>query len=302
MKLIIQIPCFNEENTLPYTIKDLPKKIKGIDKIEYLIIDDGSTDNTVKVAESLKVDHIVRLEKNMGLANAFMMGINESLKQGADIIVNTDGDNQYYGLDIEKLVKPIINNEAEIVIGNRQTSKVKDFHIIKKILQKIGSFVVRFISKTNVIDAPCGFRAYSREAALHLNVLSEYTYTLETIIDAGIKKNKIVNINIKTNSKLRQSRLFKNTWSYIKKSTFTIFRIYIMNKPVKTLLIPSLLFFLIGLILIILESNIYWFIFSLFLMIIGLQFLLTYIIVDSLLASRKTSNQILYLLKKEIYK
>ena len=302
MKLIIQIPCFNEENTLPYTINDLPKKIKGIDKIEYLIIDDGSTDNTVKVAESLKVDHIVRLEKNMGLANAFMMGINESLKQGADIIVNTDGDNQYYGLDIEKLVKPIINNEAEIVIGNRQTSKVKDFHIIKKILQKIGSFVVRFISKTNVIDAPCGFRAYSREAALHLNVLSEYTYTLETIMDAGIKKNKIVNINIKTNSKLRQSRLFKNTWSYIKKSTFTIFRIYIMNKPVKTLLIPSLLLFLIGLFLIILKSNIYLFIFSLFLMIIGLQFLLTYIIVDSLLASRKTSNQILYLLKKEIYK
>lgn len=302
MKLIIQIPCYNEEKTLPYTINDLPKAIKGIDIIEYLVIDDDSTDNTVKVAESLGVHHIVKVPSNRGLANAFMVGINECLKQGADIIVNTDGDNQYYGLDVVKIIDPILYTNAEIVIGDRQTDTVEDFSKRKKILQKIGSFIVRIISKSNVVDATCGFRAYSKEAALRINVISDYTYTLETIIDAGIRKTKIVNIKIKTNDRLRKSRLFNSSWDYVKKSIFTITRIYIMNKPNRALLIPAIINILIGLIIIMfLRSNTNFLILSLFFIVVGIQFIMTYIIVDSLFASRKTNNQVLYLLKKETY-
>ena len=213
MKLIIQIPCYNEEKTLKQTIADLPKKIDGIDTIEYLIVDDGSTDKTVEVAKELGVHHIVSFKQNKGLAFGFVAGMDECLHLGADIIVNTDADNQYYGGDIPKLVLPILENRADIVIGERPISEIEHFSKKKKRFQKIGSWVVRVASKSNVPDAPSGFRAYSREAALRINVVNEYTYTLETIIQAGRNKMAMVSVPIRTNAETRKSRLFKSMWS-----------------------------------------------------------------------------------------
>jgi len=246
MKLIIQIPCYNEEKTLPHTIKDLPKEIPGIDKIEYLIINDGSTDKTVEVARKLGVHHIISFPNNRGLAKVFMAGIDACLRLGADIIVNTDGDNQYNGHDIKKLVKPILEGKAEVVVGDRQTDKIEHFSPLKKKLQKLGSWVVRLASRSNVIDTTSGFRAYSRDAAMKLNVISEYTYTLETIIEAGRKKTAIENVQIRTNEKLRDSRLFKSIWGYIKKSASTIIRIYSMYRPLKVFLTLGVIAFLLG--------------------------------------------------------
>ncbi len=233
MKLIIQIPCFNEEKTLPATIKDLPKKIEGIDIIEYLIINDGSTDRTVEIAKANGVQHIVSFKRNKGLAAGFMAGIDACLRLGADIIVNTDADNQYCGADIEKLIKPVVDGQADIVIGERPIDQIKDFSRVKKKLQRLGSWTVRVASKTNIPDAPSGFRAYSREAALKLNVLSEYTYTLETIIQAGRKNMAITSVPIMTNAELRKSRLFKSMYAYIRRSVLTILRIFMMYKPLK---------------------------------------------------------------------
>lgn len=245
-KLVIQIPCFNEAESLPIILSELPREVNGFDKVEFLIIDDGSTDSTVKVARSLGVHHIISFTKNQGLARAFMAGLETSLMLGADVIVNTDADNQYKSEFIPALVSPIVNGKAEIVIGVRQISNIEHFSYIKKILQKIGSWVVRYVSQTNIEDAPSGFRAISREAALKLNVYNNYTYTLETIIAAGQKNIKIISIPIETNSELRPSRLVKSIPSYVRKSLITIVRIFIVYRPFRFFSTFSLIFILIG--------------------------------------------------------
>ncbi|MFH1413989.1 MAG: glycosyltransferase family 2 protein [Candidatus Omnitrophota bacterium] len=233
MKLIVQIPCLNEEQSLPLTVKDIPRQIKGIDKIELLVIDDGSTDRTVEVAKEIGVDHILRLKNQRGLARAFAAGIDASLRLGADIIVNTDADNQYNGQDIAKLIKPILEGDADFVVGARDIDSNPDFSLIKKKLQRIGSWAVRQFSETDVPDATSGFRAYSREMALNINIVSPYTYTLETIIQAGKKHMAIVSVPIRTNKKLRESRLFSSILKYIERSATTIIRMYTMYQPLR---------------------------------------------------------------------
>lgn len=233
MKLIIQIPCYNEAETLEIALNGLPKQIEGIDTIEYLIINDGSKDHTVEVAKNWGVHHIVSFKQNKGLAKGFMAGIDEALRQGADIIVNTDADDQYCGADIEKLVRPILNGQADIVIGARPIDETEHFSPLKKKLQHLGSWVVRKASNTDIPDAPSGFRAYSREAALQLNVVNEYTYTLEQIVQAGRNKIAIMSVPIRTNAELRPSRLFSSMFGYVKKSMLTIIRSYIMYKPLQ---------------------------------------------------------------------
>lgn len=231
MKLIIQIPCYNEADTLEVALNDLPKKINGIDEIEYLIINDGSKDNTVEVAENWGVHHVVNFKKNRGLAKGFMAGLDACLLNGADIIVNTDADNQYCGADIEKLIAPILNGEADIVVGERPIDSTEHFSPLKKKLQHLGSWVVRKASKTDIPDAPSGFRAYSREAAMRINVVNDYTYTLETIVQAGRNKMAITSVPIRTNPELRESRLFHSMWGYVKKSMLTILRAFMWYKP-----------------------------------------------------------------------
>lgn len=233
MKLIIQIPCYNEAETLEVTLNDLPKHIDGIDEIEYLIINDGSADDTVRVAKEWGVHHVVNFTKNRGLAKGFMAGLDGCLRNGADIIVNTDADNQYNGDDIEKIVRPIINGEADIVIGARPIDDTEHFSAIKKKLQHFGSWVVRKASNTDIPDAPSGFRAYSRNAALRINVTNDYTYTLETIVQAGREKIPMIWVPIRTNGELRPSRLFSSMMGYVKRSMLTIIRAYIMYKPLK---------------------------------------------------------------------
>ena len=231
MKLIIQIPCYNEAETLEIALNDLPKHIDGIDEIEYLIINDGSKDNTVEVAKNWGVNYVVNFKRNKGLAKGFMAGLNECLKQGADIIVNTDADNQYCGEDIEKIVRPILDGKADMVIGARPIDQTEHFSWLKKKLQHFGSWVVRKASNTDTPDAPSGFRAYSREAAMKMNVINEYTYTLETIVQAGRNKMAIMSVPIRTNGELRPSRLFHSMMGYVKKSMLTILRAYMMYRP-----------------------------------------------------------------------
>lgn len=233
MKLIIQIPCFNEAETLTIALDALPKHIDGIDKIEYLIINDGSKDNTVQVAKDWGVDYVVHFCKNKGLAKGFMAGLDAALRNGADIIVNTDADNQYCGEDIEKLVRPIIEKRADIVIGERPIDDTAHFSPLKKKLQHLGSWTVRVASGSTIPDAPSGFRAYSREAALRMNVTNKYTYTLETIIQAGQDRIPMESVPIRTNPELRKSRLFHSMFGYIKKSSVTILRSFLMYKPLK---------------------------------------------------------------------
>ena len=249
MKLIIQIPCYNEAETLEVALNDLPKQIDGIDEIEYLIINDGSKDNTVEVAKNWGVHYVVNFKCNKGLAKGFMAGLDACLRQGADIIVNTDADNQYCGADIEKLVRPILDGKADIVIGERPIDDTEHFSPLKKKLQHIGSWTVRVASKTDVPDAPSGFRAYSRQAALKMNVVNEYTYTLETIVQAGRNKMAITSMPIRTNPELRKSRLFNSMFGYIKKSMLTIIRAFMMYKPLRFFTIIGSVIFLIGLIL-----------------------------------------------------
>ena len=248
MKLIIQIPCYNEAETLEVALNDLPKQIDGIDEIEYLIINDGSKDNTVEVAKNWGVHYVVNFKCNKGLAKGFMAGLDACLRQGADIIVNTDADNQYCGADIEKLVRPILDGKADIVIGERPIDDTEHFSPLKKKLQHIGSWTVRVASKTDVPDAPSGFRAYSRQAALKMNVVNEYTYTLETIVQAGRNKMAITSVPIRTNPELRKSRLFNSMFGYIKKSMLTIIRAFMMYKPLRFFTIIGSTIFLIGLI------------------------------------------------------
>ena len=232
-KLIIQIPCYNEENSLGVTLAELPRQLPGIDVVEWLIVDDGSRDRTIDVAKAWDVDHIVRFASNQGLARAFMAGIDASLKAGADIIVNTDADNQYCADDIPLLIEPILRGQAEIVVGERPIRKISHFSLSKKLLQRLGSWVVRLASNTNIPDAPSGFRAFSREAAMQFNVFNSYTYTLETIIQAGQKGVAITSVPIRTNPILRSSRLVKSIPSYVVRSLFTILRIFMLYKPLR---------------------------------------------------------------------
>lgn len=251
MKLIIQIPCYNEAETLAIALGALPREVEGFDTVEWLIINDGSTDETVKVAKDSGVDHIVDFKHNQGLAKGFMAGIKECLKQGADVIVNTDADNQYEADDIPKLTKPIIEGKAEYVIGARPISQTEHFSPAKKFLQKLGSWVVRKASRTDIPDAPSGFRAISRECAMQLNVYNNYTYTLETIIQAGQKNMAITSVPIRTNEDLRPSRLLSSIPNYIKKSVVTIVRISVVYKSFQFFMtIAAILFglgFLLGL-------------------------------------------------------
>jgi glycosyltransferase involved in cell wall biosynthesis len=233
VKLIIQIPCLNEEKTLPATLAALPRSIPGIDRIEILVIDDGSTDRTGEVARAHGVHHLIRFTNNKGLAEGFMVGLDACLRLGADIIVNTDADNQYNAADIAKLIEPILKGKADMVVGDRQIGQVAYFSPLKKRLQNLGSWVVRNVSGTDIPDVTSGFRAFSREAALRLNVVSKFTYTLETVIQAGKKNLAITHVPIRTNGKFRESRLFRSIPSYIWKSVGTIFRIYTMYEPLR---------------------------------------------------------------------
>lgn len=231
MKLVIQIPCYNEQDTLPATLQELPRELPGIDSIEWLIVDDGSTDTTVDIAKSHGVDHIVQHPRNLGLARAFVSGIDACLQLGADIIVNTDADKQYNAGDIPALIAPILAGQADIVIGARPVASIEHFSPLKKVLERLGSWVVRLISNTDIPDAPSGFRAISRTAAQQLVVFNDYTYTLETIIQAGQKKMAITWVPIRVNEDLRPSRLVKSIPSYIKRSVITIVRIFVVYKP-----------------------------------------------------------------------
>ena len=246
MKLIIQIPCYNEEETLAITLKDLPRMVAGFDEVEWLIINDGSMDETVEVARANGVDHIVSFRRNQGLARVFMAGLDACLKLGADVIVNTDADNQYDSRDIPRLVKPILDRKADVVIGARPISEIEHFPFIKKQLQKVGSWVVRLASRTDIPDAPSGFRAMSRDAAMRLNVFNNYTYTLETIIQAGQKNMAIVSIPINVNKDLRPSRLVKSIPNYLKKSIITIIRIFVVYKPFRFFMSLGFLLFFSG--------------------------------------------------------
>jgi glycosyltransferase involved in cell wall biosynthesis len=248
-RLIIQIPCYNEEHTLPATIADLPRDLPGIDSVEWLIIDDGSSDRTVQVAEECGVDHIIRLPGHQGLARGFMAGIEACLARGADIIVNTDADNQYCAADIEKLIEPILWREAEIVIGARPIREIESFSPVKKLLQRVGSWTVRMASGTRVPDAPSGFRAFSRDAARRLNVFNDYTYTLETLIQAGQAGMNVASVPIRTNEQTRESRLIRSIPRYVMRSATIIIRSFITYRPFRAFAVPGCLALLAGFLL-----------------------------------------------------
>ncbi|HEC17225.1 MAG TPA: glycosyltransferase family 2 protein [Sedimenticola sp.] len=246
MKLIVQIPCYNEEHTLPETVADIPREIPGIDRVEILIIDDGSTDRTVEVARELGIEHVVRNKKNMGLARTFRRGIDACLRAGADIIVNTDGDNQYAGQDIPKLIKPILDGRADIVVGDRQTDKVTHFSKSKKFLQWLGSGVVRKLAGIWIPDAVSGFRAISREAAIRLNIVSSFSYTIEMIIQAGKRDMAVTSVPVRTNPKTRESRLFKSIPKFIERQVSTIVRMYSMYQPLRVFFYIGTALFILG--------------------------------------------------------
>ena len=248
-KLIIQIHCFNEEKTLPVTLRELPRSLPGVDTIEWLIIDDGSTDNTIEVAHNEGVDHVVRLIGHQGLAKGFMAGLQACIEKGADIIVNTDADNQYYAGDIITLVQPILDGKAEIVVGERPISEIRHFSPLKKLFQRWGSWMVRKVSHTDIPDAPSGFRAISREAAMRMHVFSEYTYTLETIIQAGQRGVAIMSVPIRTNGFLRKSRLIHSIPAYLARSFNTIIRIFMTYRPLSFFTVPGVIAILAGVVL-----------------------------------------------------
>jgi len=247
MKLIIQIPCYNEEDTLAKTLADLPKQINGIDQIEVLIINDGSKDNTLEVALKAGVDHIINFTSNRGLARAFEAGMDKALKKGADIIVNTDADNQYNARDIEKLVQPIIAGQADMVVGDRQTNTIPHFNWRKKKLQRLGTKVVSALASTKVNDAVSGFRAFSQETALKINVLTDFSYTIETLIQLGQAKTKIISVPVGTNAVARESRLFKGIFSFIFYQLSTIMRVYATYKALRVFSITGIIIILPGL-------------------------------------------------------
>lgn len=308
MKLIIQIPCYNEEKTLETTVRDLPDKIDGIDSIETLIINDGSTDRTLEIARKIKINHIISFVSNRGLARAFSAGIEESLKLGADIIINTDADNQYYGQDIPKLIKPIVDGKADVVVGDRQTDKIPHFSWIKKKLQKYGSRLVRRLSETKVKDAVSGFRAYSREAALRINTLMEFSHTVENLIQLGDQKIKIISTPIRTNKILRKSRLFTNVPNFLALQSATILRTYATYKALKVFTVIGLIIVLPGLFGFIRFLYFYFtgsglghvqsLIFSSALLFIGFLIFMFGIIADLISNNRKLIEKALYKIKK----
>lgn len=309
MKLIIQIPCFDEETTLPETLRDIPRHISGVDQVEILVIDDGSTDRTSQVARECGVDHVVRFKVNQGLARGFMVGLQTALHLGADIIVNTDADNQYSGGDIPKLIQPILEGRADVVIGDREVESIRHFSTTKKFLQRVGSWVVRVASGTRIPDAPSGFRAFSREAALRTNIVSGYTYTLETIIQAGHNRLAIAHVPVRTNPKTRESRLISNIWRYIWISASTIIRTYAMYQPLRFFSTIGVIIFTIG--LIISARYIYYMsigegaghiqslILAAVLMMLGFQTIVIGLISDLIAANRRLSEEIVYRLRKE---
>lgn len=308
MKLIIQIPCFNEAETLEITLNDLPRQIEGIDTIEYLIINDGSTDNTEEIAKRWGVQHIVHFKRNLGLARGFLAGIDLALRNGADIIVNTDADNQYCGADIEKLVRPILEKKADIVIGERPIDEIAHFSKIKKYLQKLGSLIVRKASKTDIPDAPSGFRAYSKHAAMRVNVNNEYTYTLETLVQAGRNKMAIISVPIRTNGELRKSRLMNSIFGYIKKSMLTIVRAVIMYKPLQFFSLLSTVFIAVGTVIGIRfilfyfsgtgDGHVQSLLLAVMMIIIGVQTFVTGLQADIISANRKLLEDIQFRMKK----
>jgi glycosyltransferase involved in cell wall biosynthesis len=312
MKLIIQIPCYNEAQTLAIALQDLPRSVKGFDTVEWLIVNDGSTDNTVDVAKSHGVDHVVSFARNQGLARAFMAGLDACLRLGADVIVNTDADNQYSAEDIPFLLQPILDGKAEMVIGSRPISEIDHFSLTKKLLQKLGSLVVRLTSRTSVPDAPSGFRAISREAALRLNVFNEYTYTLETLIQAGQKNMAITSVPVRVNEDLRPSRLVKSIFSYIKNSVITIARIFVVYKPFRFFMtIGFVLFsagFVIGLRFLYYyfreggEGHVQSLILASILLGIGFQTMLVAFLADLLAVNRRLMEDVQYRLKKMQYR
>jgi glycosyltransferase involved in cell wall biosynthesis len=248
MKLIIQIPCLNEEESLPITLADLPRQVPGFDVVEWLVIDDGSTDRTIEVAKEHGVDHIVRLTNNKGLAAGFQAGLDACLKLGADVIVNTDADNQYHAGDIPKLVAPILAGDADMVVGDREVMNIEHFSPLKKSLQRLGSWVVRQASDTDVPDTTSGFRAYNREAAMQMAVVSRFTYTLETIIQAGKLLVATDHVPIRTNPKTRESRLFPSMWSYVRRNSVSIFRIYAQYEPLRVFMTLAIILFVASLV------------------------------------------------------
>jgi len=249
VKLIIQIPCYNEAETLSIALAELPRKVRGFDKVEWLVINDGSTDDTVEAARRGGVDHIVSFKRNLGLARAYIAGLRASLELGADVIVNTDADNQYSAADIPTLVAPIVAGKADIVVGARPIGAIKHFSLLKKVLQGLGSAVVRGVSGTSVEDAPSGFRAVSRDAAMRLHVFNDYTYTLETIIQAGRKNMVVVSVPVRVNKDIRPSRLIKSIPSYVKKSILTMLRIFVVYRPFRFFIAIGGAVFAVGVIL-----------------------------------------------------
>ena len=301
MKLIIQIPCFNEEQQLAATLGHLPRDVPGFDVVEWLIIDDGSTDRTVEVAREEGVEHIVRLTNHKGLAAAFQAGLDAGLKLGADVIVNTDADNQYEGADIPKLVRPVLRGEADMVVGDRQVKTVDDFSAGKKLLQQVGSWVVRHASATAIPDTTSGFRAYNREAALQIQVVSKFTYTLETIIQAGKLEVAVDHVPIRTNPKTRESRLFPSVGAYVRRNALTIFRVWAQYEPLKLfwtgaliLGIPAVALFIRFLVLFIIHGGRAGHVQSLILgavLFFGAMLLLALGVIGDLLAAQRTLSQ-----------
>ena len=308
MKLIIQIPCLNEAATLPATLRDLPRSVPGIDVIETLIVDDGSRDGTADVARQCGVDHIVRLTRNKGLAAAFTAGIDASLRQGADFIVNTDADNQYAGHQIPMLIAPLLDGSADIVIGDRNIAEAEHMGWRKRQLQRLGSWVVRQVSNTSVPDTTSGFRAYTREAALRMTIVSEFSYTLESIIQAGKKRMAIAHVPVQTNARTRDSRLFDSVFSYIKKSGATIVRIYTMYEPLKVFTYIGASLFLVGFAVSVRFLYYYFFdyepgkiqslILASVLMIVGFQIVLIGLLADAMSGIRKLVEDALYRIRR----
>jgi glycosyltransferase involved in cell wall biosynthesis len=307
-KLIIQIPCLNEAETLPVTVRDLPRSIPGIDVVEFLVVDDGSTDHTVDVARRLGVDHVVRFRRRRGLAAAFMAGIDACTKLGADFIVNTDADNQYAASSIPRLLDPLLAGEADIVIGDRNIRALEHLSAARKRLQQLGSWVVRQVSNTKVPDTTSGFRAYTREAALRMMIVSEFSYTLESIIQAGKKRMAIAHVPIDTNPRTRKSRLFDSVWAYIKASAATIVRIYAMYEPLKVFGAIGLTMFAGG--VAISFRFLYYYltgtgfghlqslILSAVLMIVGFQVALIGLVADVISSNRKLIEDVLYRVRR----
>lgn len=311
-KLIIQIPCFNESQTLAIALAELPKSVSGFDVVEWLIVDDGSMDNTADVARACGVHYVIKHTRNMGLAQAFMTGIHACLERGADVIVNTDADNQYNAGDIPKLVTPILNKHADIVIGARPIGDIAHFSWSKKLLQKIGSWAVRTASRTKIPDAPSGFRAYSRHAAQNMVVFSEYTYTIETIIQAGQKNMAIMSVPISTNADLRPSRLVKSISSYVRRSIVTMVRIYAIYRPMRFFGMIGFGLFSVGLLLGLRFLYYYFFgdgsghiqsvILSAVFLVVGFQTILVAFLADILGANRKLSEEMRLMLINQQHK